>query len=186
MFHIPNDKRAQKSADLIAQGLYKCLEKKPLSNIKVNDIYLNSYVSRATFYRLFDSVYDVLLYECDLIANEVLQTIKTIKFVNKKEEGIYCMKLWLKNNNLIKAMADNNLYSLLQDTLVNHKEGIKLLYGIDYDNNPQAEYLVFFLVSIIFTSFVIYYKEKGKRSIEEVLETTNKLIDSIVNTWGVW
>lgn len=76
MYHIPNDKRAQKSADLIAQGLYKSLEKKPLNNIKVNDIYLNSYVSRATFYRLFDSVYDVLQYQCDSIVDEIAESLK--------------------------------------------------------------------------------------------------------------
>ncbi len=32
--------------------------------MKVNGIYKTSDVSRATLYRLFDSIYDVLLYQC--------------------------------------------------------------------------------------------------------------------------
>ena len=39
MFHIPNDKRAQKTADLIAQGLDKALQTKPYKDIKINDIF---------------------------------------------------------------------------------------------------------------------------------------------------
>ena len=92
MYHIPNDVRARKSVELILQGLYKALEKKSLNDIKVNDIYLNCYVSRATFYRLFDSIYDVLLYQCDLIINEMLTSIAEIEFKDKKKQGYTALK----------------------------------------------------------------------------------------------
>lgn len=49
LFNIPNDNRAQKPANLIVEGLKKALETKPYKDIKINDIYLNSYVSRTTF-----------------------------------------------------------------------------------------------------------------------------------------
>ena len=38
---------------------------------------------------------------------------------------------------------------------------------------------------IIFTSFAIFYKEKGKRPIEEVLESTNRMINSILGAWEI-
>jgi hypothetical protein len=41
------------------------------------------------------------------------------------------------------------------------------------------------LVVIIFTSFAIFLKEKGERPIEEVLESTNRMIDSILGAWGI-
>ena len=185
MYHIVNDLRAKKSAALITEGLYKCLDQKPLKNIKVTDIYANSFVSRATFYRLFDSVYDVLLYQCDLVTDEMVQSISSMRFDSKREEGLYCVKFWLQHEKLIKAIVENNLYSLIYDTILNHREAFKTLYGIDYETSPESQYYVFFLVAMIHTSFIIFYKEKGKRPIEEIMESTNKTIAGIVNAWDI-
>lgn len=185
MYHIPNDKRAQKSADLIAQGLYKCLEKKPLNDIKVNDIYLDSYVSRATFYRLFDSVYDVLQYQCDSIVEEIAESLKTKHFESMKEMGMYNIKLWLKHDKLIEVIVENLLYNMVFQSIINHKEGFKLTYGFDYDESPQTMYFVYYISAMVFTSFVICYKEKGKKSVEEIMEENNKIIRDIVNFWEI-
>ena len=185
MYHIPNDIRAKKSANLIIQGLYKSLEEKPLKDVKVNDIYNNSYVSRATFYRLFDSIRDILIYQCDLIVNEMLISMKEKQFESRKEAGAFCLKLWLRYDNLIKAIVENNLYGLLYEVILNHKDGLKVLYGVDYYNNPNADYFIYFLVALIYTSFVIFYKEKGKKPIEEILNDTNKILSNIMKSWEI-
>ena len=105
-----------------------------------------------------------------------------IEFKNKKESGLYCIKLWLKNESLIKTMVDNRLFGLLYDSIIGHKDALKVLYGVDYNNNPDANYFVYFLVAIIFTSFAIFYREKGKRTIEEVLVSNNKILAEIMQT----
>lgn len=179
MFHIPNDKRAQKSADLIAQGLDKALQTKPYKDIKINDIYLNSYVSRATFYRLFDSIYDVLLYECDIVVREMLKGLKTKQFKNNKEKGFYCISLWLSHEILIKTIVENLMYKLLYDVIML----LKSIYGIDSKNNPNVEYFVLLLVSNIMTTLFIHYNEKGKKSFEEIFEITNTTMSNIIKTW---
>ena len=97
MYHIANDIRAKKSADLIIQGLEECLQEKPLDKIKVIDIYNKTYVSRATFYRLFDNIYDVLSYQCDCLRDETIKSLENKSFNNKKEFAIHCLKLWLKH-----------------------------------------------------------------------------------------
>lgn len=38
---------------------------------------------------------------------------------------------------------------------------------------------------MVFTSFVICYKEKGKKSVEEIMEENNKMIHNIVNFWEI-
>ena len=183
MFHIPNDKRAQKSADLIAQGLDKALQTKPYKDIKINDIYLNSYVSRATFYRLFDSIYDVLLYKCDIIVQEMLKGLKTKQFKNNKERGFYCVNLWLSHEILIKTIVENLMYKLLYDVIILHKEDLQSIYGIDYKNDPNVDYFVLILVTNIMTTLFIHYNEKGKKSFEEIFEITNTTMSNLIKTW---
>ena len=64
MYHIKNDVRSQKSAKFISEGLQKCLAYKTFSEITITDVLRASYVGRATFYRLFDNLSDVLAYLC--------------------------------------------------------------------------------------------------------------------------
>jgi len=65
MYHIKNDRRARKSAELICLGLMACLEEKNFDEITVSDIQRASSVSRSTFYRSFDTLPDVLSLLCD-------------------------------------------------------------------------------------------------------------------------
>ena len=185
MHHVPNDLRAKKSVESITQGLYKTLQDKPFNAVRVNDIYMKTGVSRSTFYRLFDTVYDVLLCQCDKIMDEVLEACSTKNFANKREMSLYCAKLWLKRDGLIKVMVENHLSGLIYESIMNHKECLKLFYSMDYQSDPQVDYLVNYIVSLIFTSFTIFYKEKGQKSIEETIEISSQLMMSIVNAWGI-
>lgn len=50
-----NDKRSTASARELVRGLMECLKEKPMNAITVSDIHRATGVSRATFYRLFDT-----------------------------------------------------------------------------------------------------------------------------------
>ena len=71
MYHIKNDKRSKRSAELISQGLLECLESKGFSEITVTDVQRASTVSRSTFYRCFDNLGDVLELLCDRGFDEI-------------------------------------------------------------------------------------------------------------------
>ena len=60
MYHISNDIRTQKSADLIANALNEYILKKDFTEITVTDLQKASSVSRSTFYRLFDNIVYIL------------------------------------------------------------------------------------------------------------------------------
>lgn len=60
MYHIKNDKRAEKSAKLICDAMLQLISTKSFSEITVSDIQRVSSVSRSTFYRCFDCLADVL------------------------------------------------------------------------------------------------------------------------------
>ncbi len=71
MYHIVNDKRAKVSARLIYEGLLECLQSKPFNKITIRDIQEASGVGRATFYRHFDNLSDVLMAKCDAVFSEL-------------------------------------------------------------------------------------------------------------------
>ena len=183
MYHIANDIRAKKSADLIVKGLEDCLKEKPLSQIKIMDIYNKSYVSRATFYRLFDSIDDVITYECDCLVEIAMQNNQHVEFKNKKEIALYSIKLWLKHETLVKMFVENRLFMLFYNLHLRHKDKIKKIYSIDFEDELEINYFISFLASIIFITFVIYYQEKKAISIEEAFETANKALFRVAKAW---
>ncbi len=184
MYHIPNDLRAKKSAEWICKGLEECLAEKPLDKIRVKDICEKYYVSRATFYRLFDSVMDVLAYECDLIRNDTIKAIETLTFKNKNEEVLFCIKRWLKHETIIKTIIDNRLIGVLYDSHMRNAEQLKKLYSLYYKDDGQFHCFVSLLVSLVFTALSVYFQNGTTESVENVFVSVCKNTNIIIGNWG--
>lgn len=113
MYHIKSDKRSQSSAAEIALGLQECLKTTPLKSITVSDIHRVTGISRATFYRLFDTPEDVLIYQLDqmtegaVVAYETNQQISSVRLLEE------IIALGLRNHTFLKALVDNGRYDLL-------------------------------------------------------------------------
>lgn len=65
MYHIKPDKRSTQSAKWIYEALLRLMEEKSYDSITVTEIVNHASVARATFYRNFDHLDDVLLYKLD-------------------------------------------------------------------------------------------------------------------------
>src|SRR5574344_2018703 len=63
MYHIKNDKREISSASLICESLSMIMKKKEYKDINVSEVCAYFGVARTTFYRLFDILDDVLIYQ---------------------------------------------------------------------------------------------------------------------------
>lgn len=72
MYHIKNDKRCRQSAEAIMDGVAELLTVKNYADITISDIQRVSSVGRATFYRLFDTIDDVVVYKIDNFLMEFL------------------------------------------------------------------------------------------------------------------
>ncbi len=112
MYHIKSDKRSQASAMEIARGLQECLKTTPLKAITVSDLHRVTGISRATFYRLFDTPEDVLLYRLDqmtrnAVAYDMGETLSSKRLL----ESI--VDVGLENHELLKALAENDRLDLL-------------------------------------------------------------------------
>lgn len=113
MYHISNDKRAKKSAEKSGNGLINCLKYKSFTEITVTDVQKASGVGRATFYRLFDNITDVLSYLCDNVFEKVGREYEEMNEHGSKETSLKFIQAWMDNKTLLKAIVDCNRTDIL-------------------------------------------------------------------------
>lgn len=65
MYHIKQDKRSEQTSQLIVTALAQCMNEKDFDAISIVELVAKANVARATFYRHFDEIDDVLRLECD-------------------------------------------------------------------------------------------------------------------------
>ena len=113
MYHIKSDRRSQHTAEAISRGLLECLREKPLNAITISDIHRITGISRATFYRLFDTVEDVLNWLCAQMPPEEHQKLLAEELGSPTRVYNRMLELGLENHDLLKALVDNGRYDLV-------------------------------------------------------------------------
>ena len=113
MYHIKSDQRSQSSAAVIVRGLQECLKNTPLKAITVTDIHRVTGISRATFYRLFDTPEDVLLYQLDQMTEASADIYLTQRDMSSSQLLEKTMALGLKNHDFLKALVVKGRHDLL-------------------------------------------------------------------------
>lgn len=122
MYHIPKDKRALRSAGLIGDGLLACLAEKPLDSVTITDVHRACGVSRATFYRLFDTVSDVLAYRSDMMFARMLSRNATLKGASQHDMIVGFFRSIMHEDDLIEAIIRNGRYDILLATHLRYKD----------------------------------------------------------------
>ena len=110
MYHIKDDKRSKCSSELIYKALSDLMNKKNFDTIKITEVVQTAQVGRATFYRNFDHLEDVLYYKC----NERFSTLYGYLIDYYKEERPIeysffitpFLKFWYKDSKIIEAPAN--------------------------------------------------------------------------------
>lgn len=163
MYRVTDNPRSKKTAALICDGLDKCLQTKPLDSIHVKDIFEQCYVSRSTFYRLFDSIIDVICYQCDCIMKEHARIAKDLTFKNKTERALYCIDIWLEHPRLLKAISDNNLGWVLLQTHLKNQDYLQSIYPFTFEDKGKSEYFAAILSAMICGALSVYFKHERER-----------------------
>jgi len=115
MYHIKSDKRSRTSAEEIAAGLNRILKTEPLHTVTVTRIHQETGISRATFYRLFDTVEDVLIYQCDQLVDRAMDNY-SIDHVSSPYESIRgIMAMGFEYHALIEALVANKRMDLIYE-----------------------------------------------------------------------
>lgn len=182
MYHISNDKRAKKSADLIADGLLACLKEKEFEQVSISDISKKCYVSRATFYRLFDNTMDVVRYLCDKMFEDLIVAFMKEELKTADEMTTFFLDGVMKHDLLVEILTKGNRVDILYDT---HMKYIAYFYKFNLGKlplSPEEEKYVAGMLSSMLCSFITTWCREGKK---ESAEQLHQRIQKCVKVLGI-
>ena len=177
MYHIKNDKRSQTSARLISEGLLKCLSDKEFSKITITDVQRASFVGRATFYRLFDNLTDVLAYQCDQIFEDVIYSYDTSSKQSPESIITHFIDNWLKHEKLLEAIVECNRLDIIIESHRKTKDKIKNFFFLNIEmDTTQTDYLIVVLTALM-SGILAEWVRNGRK--ENTLQLYNQVRNSI-------
>lgn len=183
MYHIKEDKRAHKSALLIYEALQKCLKEKDFNKITITDIQRTSSVGRATFYRHFDQLSDVLYWQCDRRFYEVLNNYSGDLLFDSKQFLVYYFNYWMGNCDLIELLLNIKHQDIIFDC---HLRNAKIITDKYQSNlkilNEHYKYNMGIRISITIGMLITWIEGGKKETANELVEIIYKQIDFIRNS----
>lgn len=182
MYHIKEDRRSQASAAEIVRGLQKCLKEKPLRTVTVTDLHRATGVSRATFYRLFDTPEDVLLYQLDQMTRAAMETYESQPNRTTTELLEQSIALGLENHAFLKALVENGrldlLFSYTEDSFRKLDMDNRLFPG---DMDPAERQYVIANLSMAMVATQITWSRNGqKESPQELMRYLKRYTETML------
>lgn len=170
MIHVGTDKRRLRSAQLLADALMQCLEEKDFTQINVSDLQRKSGVSRATFYRLFDNIQDVLAYRCQEISDEL--TIKYQGDSGASDDSflLFTLRYLFEHHKLLEAIFKVNRGDILQQALLKNVWFLKKQFPVKDVPDEQFDYLFAASAGILGSILMVWVRHGQKETPEELLE----------------
>lgn len=180
MYHIPQDKRAQASAQKITNALEYLLDSNNFNQISVSQICDESGVSRTTFYRLFDIPADIIQWYCDSYSQKLWDALKqedkmvlelpfqfNVRYIFNHPEAL---ELAYKAGRL--DIADAAFYNNVATMLYEMKHKYHL-------NEMDMKMSAAIVSSIITSAFKVWMNESKKGSIDMFYERIIRIVQHI-------
>lgn len=102
MYHVKEEKRCHDSCMLIYNALLKLLETMDINDITIINLSKASTVARATFYRNFDSIIDVLIWASDTQMDALFENNHEFKDIPAFSRFFYGH--WCQNSSLLEVL----------------------------------------------------------------------------------
>lgn len=166
MYHIKNDKRAYKSAVLISESLADMLKEKKYEEISITDVCVSRGVARTTFYRLFDTLDDVLIYQFDALFEESMK-----QFVNELNEGKsfsrFMLEIAVSNRALVTAIVDSGRSDLFNFST--RTKELVIIQSMELNiNEEDRRYCTPMLTQMAYAIFSTWISMGCKENVDEL------------------
>lgn len=126
MYHIKKDKRSIQSSSWIYDALAELMKEKKYAEITVTEIVEKAKLGRATFYRNFDSLDDVLRLKCDETFNELYEYLveyyRTNSILNTGINTVFIkpfLRYWYVNSLIIELLIKANRFDIINESFTN-------------------------------------------------------------------
>jgi len=183
MYHIKDDQRSIRSSEMLYDGLSKLMREMPYKSIKVKDLVEASNVGRATFYRNFDEIEDILRLRCDQVFDGLIAYL--IEYVQQygNKSGTLLLKPMLRyfylNSEIIELLMNANRLDIVQASFRKVGEPYKMRASERFDiEKDYVDYALNIRIGVV-TSILIHWIETGKKQAPD--ELADKLGDLLTN-----
>ncbi len=179
MYHIKNDARSKKSANKIVEAFSNCLKTTEYEQLTVVQIQKCSGVGRTTFYRLFDNISDILVYQIDKAYDEFFgDNIRQYK--DPLEQTLVFV---MKNTDILNNILLCNRLDLIRKKFVVKKDNIIALHSNDEKLDViQIDYDTCIFSGIVIGSLMAWYQNGEKESVKEVYNRLKASLNGINST----
>ena len=185
MYHIKNDQRSIRSAEMLYEGLSTLIQEMPFNSIKVNDLVAASKVGRTTFYRNFDTIEDILRLRSDQVFEDMIQYV--IAYVERygNESRVMLLKPVLRyfylHSEIVELLMRADRLDIAMASLrraVEPNIGRATTYlGI---NETYVEYNVTIRIGIIINILVQWIRTGKREPPDELADTLSAMMKEMV------
>jgi len=169
MYRIKKDKRTQRSVEKITQSLTECLNKKMLADVSIAEIADGAGVSRATFYRIFDTPTDVLACLCEIIARELEDSLQQIARDPESDHVLHAIRFLINHADSLKAIFRSGRMDLLEAAIrprvgtifPEYLEHIKL-------NESERDYVKYSIAAVLMSILYVWHEHGCKETATEL------------------
>lgn len=171
MYHVKSDRRSQASAAEVVRGLQECLKTTPLKAVTVSNIHRVTGISRATFYRLFDTPEDVLIYQLDQMMETATATTKNGVELSPRALLETSISLSLQNHAFLKALVENGRQDLLfryTEQSFHQLDGIRNIFPEEMEAE-EREYVIAYLSMVMVASQIVWARNGQRENAGDML-----------------
>ncbi len=129
MYHIKNDQRAIRSSKMLYEALAQLIRERPYNTITVTHLVEAAQLGRATFYRNFDEIEDILRMRCDQVFEELIAYFIAYRQEDRTNQPGRLLKPLLRyfylNSDIIDLLLRANRIDILLDSFRERSQGIQ-------------------------------------------------------------
>ncbi len=177
MYHIKNDQRAVRSSKMLYAALATLMREKSFATITVTDLVNSAQVGRATFYRNFDEIEDVLRMGCDQTFQGLIRYFKEYLQNHPEQTETKLLKPLLRyfylHSEIIELLIIAKRIDIIQDSfqlvIEPFKASLSTLHNVDEE---FVEYGIAIQAGVM-TNILIHWIKTDKK------QAPDKLADAL-------
>lgn len=185
MYHIKNDQRAVRSAEMLYYGLAKLVQETPFDTIKVKDLVAVAHVGRTTFYRNFDTIEDVLRLRCDQVAEALLSYLHEYHQKHPDESSMTLLKPVLRyfylHSEFIEVLIKAKHIHIFEESLINLFSSFKPLFraffGVEED---YVEYIMHIRIASLVKILTLWIETGKQQTPDDLADKLGTIMSEMV------
>lgn len=181
MYHIKKDKRSELSCIMLYEGLKKCMAEEAIEDISVTQLVKAAGVGRATFYRNFDNIIDILNLKSDQVFAMLLEALREYHIKNPVKKSsefmIPFLKFFDEHTEIVELLMQANRQDIMQESMAKTFKGMYSSYQqVAEDPEDTWDYFVAIRSGITVNILIQWVKDKKRIKPERLGELLFKEI----------